>query len=160
MERQTDRQRNEYTRFAWAGGTFFQVVLLCCVSVWFLREQGFWSTVCLLGTRFWWLRPEKKKDKVVCLAGCAVVSVFGSGGKLAFFCSSGIFFCSGGKFWLRPEKKKIQSSVWRVHDHYYDRKKKIHHYYDRKKKIQSCIKSTWSKPNTNPLVQLQYIHYI
>ena len=27
----------------------------------------------------------KKKDTVVCLAGCAVVSVFGSGGKYAFF---------------------------------------------------------------------------
>ncbi len=32
----TDKQRNEYTRFAWAGGTFFPVVLLCCVSVWFV----------------------------------------------------------------------------------------------------------------------------
>ncbi len=32
---------------------------------------------------------RKKKDAVVCLAGCAVVSVFGSGGKLAFFCSGG-----------------------------------------------------------------------
>jgi hypothetical protein len=29
------------TRFAWAGGTFFQVVLLCCVSFWFWREKGF-----------------------------------------------------------------------------------------------------------------------
>ena len=28
---------------------------------------------------------RKKKDTVACLAGCAVVSVFGSGGKLAFF---------------------------------------------------------------------------
>ena len=35
------------------------------------------------------LRPEKKKDTVVCLMGA--------------------------RFWrLRPEKKKIQSSVWRV----------------------------------------------
>ena len=31
----------QYTCFAWAGGTFFPVVLLCCVSVWFWREQGF-----------------------------------------------------------------------------------------------------------------------
>ena len=37
----THRRRNDNTRFAWAGGTFFPVVLLCCVSVWFLREQGF-----------------------------------------------------------------------------------------------------------------------
>ncbi len=51
-------------------------------------------------------------------------------------------FCCGGKVLLRPEKNKIQSSVWRVRDHYYDRKKKIQssvwrvrdHYYDRKKK--------------------------
>ncbi len=27
---QNDRQRDEYTRYAWAGGTFFQ--LCCCVS--------------------------------------------------------------------------------------------------------------------------------
>ena len=27
----------------------------------------------------------EKKDTVICLAGCAVVSFFGSGGKLAFF---------------------------------------------------------------------------
>ena len=42
------------------------------------------TVVCLMGARFWQLRPEKK-DTVICLAGCAVVSVFGSGGKLAFF---------------------------------------------------------------------------
>ncbi len=40
-ERMTDRQRNEYTRFVWAGGTFFPVVLLCCVSFWFWWEKGF-----------------------------------------------------------------------------------------------------------------------
>ncbi len=47
--RQKDGRRNEYThfawaggtcpRFAWAGGTFFPVVLLCCVSFWFWREM-------------------------------------------------------------------------------------------------------------------------
>ncbi len=31
------------------------------------------------------ITTEKKKDTVVCLADCAVVSVFGSGRKLAFF---------------------------------------------------------------------------
>ncbi len=31
------------------------------------------------------IRTGKKKDTVVCLAGCTVVSVFGSGGKLAVF---------------------------------------------------------------------------
>ncbi len=39
--RQKDRRRNEYTCFAWAGGTFFPVVLLCCVSFWFWWEIGF-----------------------------------------------------------------------------------------------------------------------
>jgi hypothetical protein len=29
---QNYRRRNKYTCFAWAGGTFFPVVLLCCVS--------------------------------------------------------------------------------------------------------------------------------
>ena len=37
---QRNRQRNEYTRYAWAGGTFFAVVLLCQFSV-------------LAGNRFW-----------------------------------------------------------------------------------------------------------
>jgi hypothetical protein len=30
-----------YTCFAWAGGTFFPVVLLCCVSFWLWQEKGF-----------------------------------------------------------------------------------------------------------------------
>jgi hypothetical protein len=34
------------------------------------------------------------------------------------------FFCCGGKVLLLPEKK-IQLSVWRVRDHYYDLKKKV-----------------------------------
>ncbi len=34
-------RRNEYTRFAWAGGTFILVVLLCCVSFWFWWGKGF-----------------------------------------------------------------------------------------------------------------------
>ena len=48
----THRQRNDYTRFvwaggtcprfAWAGGTFFPVVLLC--QFWFWREIGFGCT--------------------------------------------------------------------------------------------------------------------
>jgi hypothetical protein len=38
-DRQNDGQRVEYTRFVWAGGTFFPVVRLCCVSFWFLREM-------------------------------------------------------------------------------------------------------------------------
>ena len=57
---------------------------------------------------------RKKKVPVVGLAG---VSVFGSGKKLAVFLLWRESFITTGK-------KKIQSSVWRVHDHYYDRKKK------------------------------------
>jgi hypothetical protein len=38
--RRMELQRNEYTRFAWAGGTFFTVVLLCQFLV-------------LAGNRFW-----------------------------------------------------------------------------------------------------------
>jgi hypothetical protein len=34
-DRQIDRQSHQYTCFTWAGGTFFPVVLLCCVSFWF-----------------------------------------------------------------------------------------------------------------------------
>ncbi len=39
--RWNDRQRNKYTCFAWAGGTFFSVVLLCCASFWLWWEKGF-----------------------------------------------------------------------------------------------------------------------
>ena len=49
-----DRKKKSSSRLS--GGLCF------CVSFW-----------------FWRLRPEKKKVPVVCLAGCAVVSVFGSG---------------------------------------------------------------------------------
>ncbi len=48
--------------------------LCCCVSFWFWQEIG--SFFCCGGKVL--LRLEKKVT-VVCLAGCAVVSVFGSG---------------------------------------------------------------------------------
>ncbi len=38
-DRRNDRRRNKYTCFEWAGGTFFPVVLLCCVSFWFWWEM-------------------------------------------------------------------------------------------------------------------------
>ncbi len=49
----TDGQTHQYTRFAWAGGTFFQ--LCCCVSVWFWWEIGFGVTYLrtLLKFFFW-----------------------------------------------------------------------------------------------------------
>ncbi len=37
------------------------------------------------------LRPRKKKVLVVCLAGCAVVSVFGSGGKLVLVVDTSMY---------------------------------------------------------------------
>ncbi len=40
------RQRNEYTRYAWAGGTFFPVVLLCQFSV--LEVNRFWFYILLM----------------------------------------------------------------------------------------------------------------
>ncbi len=95
MDGHTDRQRNEYThfawaggtcpRFAWAGGTFFPVVLLCQFLVlagirfWLYILLYTWSTI-----QLWccvsFFGSGGKKFLVLC-TGCAVVSVFGSGGK-------------------------------------------------------------------------------
>ncbi len=44
--RQNDGWRNEYTRFAWAGGTFSPVVLLCQFSV--LARNRFWFYILLM----------------------------------------------------------------------------------------------------------------
>ena len=66
-----------------------------------VNQQFYLEEPCCVSFWFWRLRPEKKVP-VVCLAGCAVVSVFGSGD-------------------YDGEKKKFQSSVWRVVD--YDLKK-------------------------------------
>ncbi len=43
---------------------------------------------------------RKKKDTVVCLAGCAVVLC-----QFLVLAGNWHFFCCGGKFLLRPEKK-------------------------------------------------------
>jgi hypothetical protein len=43
---QNDRRRNEYTCYAWAGGTFFPVVLLCQFSV--LAGNRFWFYILLM----------------------------------------------------------------------------------------------------------------
>jgi hypothetical protein len=48
--------------------------LCCCVSFWFWREIGIF-----LLWRESFITTRKNKVLVVCLAGCAVVSVFGSG---------------------------------------------------------------------------------
>jgi hypothetical protein len=86
-DRQKDRRRIEYTRFAWAGGTFFPVVLLCCVSVWFWREQGFdlhthvllrvqYSCGGVSGIWFWWEIDFGVMHIISVQYSCAVVSVF------------------------------------------------------------------------------------
>ncbi len=48
--------------------------LCCCVIFWFWREIGSFFVV---AGKFYY--DQKKKFLVVCLTGCAVVSVFGSG---------------------------------------------------------------------------------
>ncbi len=79
--------------------------LCCCVSFWFWWETGNFFVVagkfnydlkkkfsshlsgglcCCVSFWFWRLRPEKKV-LVVCLAGCAVVSVFGSSSSHDFY---------------------------------------------------------------------------
>ena len=59
----------------------------------------------------------KKKVPVVCLAGCAVVSVFGSGNydrkkKSSSHLSGGLSVFGSGDY--DRKKKKFQSSVWRI----------------------------------------------
>ena len=44
---------------------------------------------------------RKKKDTVICLAGCAVVLC-----QFLILAGNWQFFCCGGKFSLRPEKKR------------------------------------------------------
>jgi hypothetical protein len=62
---QTERQTESHTRFAWAGGTFFPVVLLCHVSFWFWWEIGFGLHTHVLRVQYscgvvlvFWLRWE------------------------------------------------------------------------------------------------------
>ncbi len=52
---------------------------------------------------------KKKKDTVVCLAGCAVVDCV----SFWFWREIGSFFVVAGNFDY-DRKKKIQSSIWRV----------------------------------------------
>ena len=64
---QKDGQRVKYTRYAWAGGTFFRVVLLCQFFV-------------LAGNRFWfYILIMYLGYRTIQL--CCCVSFFGSGGK-------------------------------------------------------------------------------
>ncbi len=85
--RRNDRQRNEYTRYAWAGGTFFPVVLLCQFFV--LAENRCWfyillmdleyHTVVVLCLVFLFWRENVFGVTYILLSvqySCAVVSVF------------------------------------------------------------------------------------
>ncbi len=61
-DRQKDRQRNKYTRFAWAGGTFFPVVLMTGKI-----SSSRLSGGCAINI------TTKKKDTVVCLASARCI---------------------------------------------------------------------------------------
>ena len=63
-----------------------------CISAGFFVTGKKDTVVCLLGARFWQLRPEKK-DTVVCLADCAVVLC-----QFLVLAGNWQFFCYGGKF--------------------------------------------------------------
>ncbi len=103
--RQKDGWRNEYTRFAWAGGTcphfawagglFFQ--LCCCVVS--VISSGRKCGNSLSGGCAIIITTGTKKSSSRLSGGCAIVITTG--------------------------KKKFQSSVWRVSDRYYDQKKKV-----------------------------------
>ncbi len=74
--------------------------LCCCVSFWFWREIGSFFVV---AGKFYY---NRKKVIVVCLAGCAVVSVFGSGNydrkKISSSRLSGTLCCCVS-FWFWQE---------------------------------------------------------
>ncbi len=77
-DRQNDGQRNKYTHFAWAGGTFFPVVLLCCVSFRFWRKMRELSLHYFLADCFG-IERELVFGVTYILSvqySCAVVSVF------------------------------------------------------------------------------------
>ncbi len=99
--------------------------LCCCISFWFWQEIGIFFVVvgkfyydrekkvlvaCLAGCAVVSVfgsgdYDRKKKVQVICLAGCAVASVFGSGGKKAVFCCGRKVFLLWREILLRPEKK-------------------------------------------------------
>ena len=110
---------------------------LCCCKKIMACSLRYWNTMILFLGRYLigvlechqlinlesFITTWKKKVLVVSLAGCAVGSVIGSGDydrkkKVPVVC------LAGRRLLLWPEKKKFLSSVWRVRDRYYDRKKK------------------------------------
>ncbi len=82
---QNHRRRVKYTRFVWAGGTFFPIVLLCQFSV--LAGNRFWFYILLMYLEyhavvvlcqfFWFWREIVFGTYVLSVQySCAVVSVF------------------------------------------------------------------------------------
>ena len=106
---------------------------------------------------------QKKKVLVVCLAGCAVGSVFGSGDynrkKSSSHLSGRLCCCVSFWFWqLRPEKKsssRLSGGLWCNEFVLVLAKIDLIRF-----EHSICISSTWIKTNTNPSVQLQHIRYI
>ncbi len=88
--RRNDRWRNKYTHFAWAGGTFFPVVLLCQFLV-------------LAGNRFWFfiLLCTQSIIQLWCCVIFLVLAgiVFGVTNilRVQYSCAVVSFFCCGGK---------------------------------------------------------------
>jgi hypothetical protein len=73
MGGQKDGQRNKYTRYAWAGGTFFPVVLLCQYLV-------------LVGNRFWFYILHIHMYSEYIHYSCGVVLVFFNLAGNSFWC--------------------------------------------------------------------------
>ncbi len=61
---QKDRRRLKYTCFAWAGGTFFPVVLLCHFSFWFWQEIGFGLHTHVLRVQYSCCRGSTPKNAI------------------------------------------------------------------------------------------------
>ncbi len=111
------RRRNEYTHFAWAGGTFSPVVLLCQFSV--LAGNRFWFYIllmylgyCTIHHSFWYTRLAWAEGTFFTVVLWCQFSVL-AGNRFWFYillmylgyrtiqlwcCVS--FFGSGGKYFL------------------------------------------------------------
>ncbi len=97
-DRQNQRQRNEYTCYAWAGGTFFQ--LCCCVSFLVVAEIILGNTYLqyqLCHCVFFLLRQEIVFGCTGCFFGC------GGKGFRCYFLTYHTSCAIVSVFWLRRE---------------------------------------------------------
>ena len=102
----------DYDRKKKFQSSVWRVVLLCQ----FLFQAGNRQFFVVVGKFYY---DRKKKVLVVYLAGCAVVSVFGSGDynwkrKVLVVCLAGCAVVSVFGSGDYERKKKLQSSIWRV----------------------------------------------